>query len=424
MHSPTKNFLSHIQKQLLERELGMEGGYVLSFSNRTFAEFFREIIGVDIYSEVYELGSGSKANRMRAFWNVATNDQLILLFKGLIEAWGLYAPHQIGESALGLLQSLIKDAEKRRANDVGSLSSIAPSSFFHLLVSSSGRDWDGVTASLPLSRCLNALEGTRPHLVASFGDFTQPQIAQLIQIPAVFACETPFGIDARVGELRKIRVEQEIVHIEFLLQETYPSIPNEILARLKEELDIEDFEFYRGHWAIKGRGIGEKLIQEGFPPLPMSSQPLINIRSHFFQVALSFPGEQRPYVQSVANYLAKVIGHNTVFYDNFYKSQLAAPNLDTALQDLYLKRAMLTVVFLSKDYASKKWCGIEFRAIKEIIAAKRDENIMFVRMDDADVKGVFSNDGYIDANHHTPVELGSFIYERVKLLRNEGAWPG
>lgn len=54
--------LSHIEKQKLERELGMGSGYVLDFSNRTFEEFFREVVGVEIYADRFALGSGSKAN--------------------------------------------------------------------------------------------------------------------------------------------------------------------------------------------------------------------------------------------------------------------------------------------------------------------------------------------------------------------------
>lgn len=82
-------------------------GYVLSFSNRTFDEFFREVVGVEIYSSRFELASGSKANRMRAFWQVATKDQLILLFQGLLEAWELYANDSIPNSAQDLLKKIV-----------------------------------------------------------------------------------------------------------------------------------------------------------------------------------------------------------------------------------------------------------------------------------------------------------------------------
>jgi hypothetical protein len=60
--------LTMLEKRKLESLLGMSGGYVLDFSNRIFAEFFRETVSRDIYADAYNQGSGSKAHRMRAFW--------------------------------------------------------------------------------------------------------------------------------------------------------------------------------------------------------------------------------------------------------------------------------------------------------------------------------------------------------------------
>ena len=65
--------LTVIEKRKLERALEMSSGYVLNFSNRTFANFFLECFGIDIYDAKYDYGSGSKANRMRAFWQRESN---------------------------------------------------------------------------------------------------------------------------------------------------------------------------------------------------------------------------------------------------------------------------------------------------------------------------------------------------------------
>jgi len=50
------------------------GGYVLGFSNRTFEEFVNESVNVNIFDSRYEYGSGSKANRLRKFWKIESND--------------------------------------------------------------------------------------------------------------------------------------------------------------------------------------------------------------------------------------------------------------------------------------------------------------------------------------------------------------
>lgn len=111
--------LTHIEKQKLERELGMGGGFVLDFSNRTFEEFFREVVGVQIYDSRFELGSGSKANRMRAFWQIATEEQLRTFLSGLMEAWDIYATAPMPESAQRLLTGILVRLGGRSRNDVG-----------------------------------------------------------------------------------------------------------------------------------------------------------------------------------------------------------------------------------------------------------------------------------------------------------------
>jgi hypothetical protein len=100
--------LTHIEKQKLEQELGMSSGYVLGFSNRTYEEFFREVVGVEIYAQRFDLGSGSKANRMRAFWLNATDEQLRLLLNGLLEGWDVYSGAPIPQSARELMVRILK----------------------------------------------------------------------------------------------------------------------------------------------------------------------------------------------------------------------------------------------------------------------------------------------------------------------------
>ena len=79
--------LSAIEKRKLERALGMSSGYVLNFSNKTFAEFFVDGFGIDIYDKKYDYGSGSKANRMRAFWNQESNYLVGRVLGLLFDEW-------------------------------------------------------------------------------------------------------------------------------------------------------------------------------------------------------------------------------------------------------------------------------------------------------------------------------------------------
>jgi hypothetical protein len=110
--------LTHIEKQKLERELGMSSGYVLGFSNRTFEEFFREVVGVEIYNPRFDLGSGSKANRMRAFWRFATDEQLRFFLNGLVEGWDVYSGESITQSTRELLVCILKRLGGSSISDV------------------------------------------------------------------------------------------------------------------------------------------------------------------------------------------------------------------------------------------------------------------------------------------------------------------
>ena len=65
--------LTFAEKRRFEQLLGMGSGYVLEFSNRTFAEFVLDSTGRNIFDSRYEYASGSKANRLRAFWQKEDN---------------------------------------------------------------------------------------------------------------------------------------------------------------------------------------------------------------------------------------------------------------------------------------------------------------------------------------------------------------
>jgi hypothetical protein len=63
-------------KRILEKLFQMGNGYVLNFTDRSFGEFFKDDVGINIYDGKYDYASGSKANRMRGFWQVAS-DKLV-----------------------------------------------------------------------------------------------------------------------------------------------------------------------------------------------------------------------------------------------------------------------------------------------------------------------------------------------------------
>lgn len=77
--------LSFIEKSQMEKLFDMGGGYVLDFSNRTFHEFIVDSVQKDIYADKYAYASGSKANRLRAFWDLEPNHVVGKLLGDLLD---------------------------------------------------------------------------------------------------------------------------------------------------------------------------------------------------------------------------------------------------------------------------------------------------------------------------------------------------
>lgn len=131
---------------------------------------------------------------------------------------------------------------------------------------------------------------------------------------------------------------------------------------------------------------------------------------------MSITGERRAYVAEVVTVLRQSLEPDSVFYDYDYQAQLARPNLDTLLQEIYRNKSALVVVFLSAEYAQKEWCGLEWRAIRDIIKSKHSDRIMPIRFDETHIEGLFSIDGYIDARTHSAEEVAQFILQRLQHL--------
>jgi len=243
-------------------------------------------------------------------------------------------------------------------------------------------------------------------------------IEELKSFPALFAYEG-YSDSVRVGYIRRVKERSKSILIEYDFEEGIHEIPFSKILDLKIRLDIrvEDFEMGRTHWAVKDEDLFEILYSSGLidQSFYSSNGQTGRVEEMRFKVALSFPGEKREYVEEVANELKGKLPRGVVFYDKDYEAQLAKPNLDTLLQKIYLKNSDLVVVFLSEEYEKKKWCGIEWRAVREIINNKSDHAIMFLRFDNADIQGTFSTDGYIDLNNRSPIQTARLIVERVRL---------
>lgn len=286
---------------------------------------------------------------------------------------------------------------------------------YNLFVSADENSWDGRAFEIDLSRCIR--EYTDREIVEKYQELSEVIIREIKRFPCLFAYESPCEKDPKFGLIRNVIKRGSQVSIEYDIIELVPFLTYQDLGELSFRLDILGWELNRTHWAIKNVNLAEELYAKGItlPQGITKDSKSVDITKHIFDVSLSFPGDVRDYVELVARHLERQMGPNSYFYDNNFKAQLARPSLDILLQDIYRDRSKLIVVFIGEKYQDKKWCGVEFRAIRDVLFNKQHNKIMYIRMDHGEVDGVFNTDGYIDATNHRPEEIANFIAERIEL---------
>jgi hypothetical protein len=142
--------MTQIEKRRFEKLFGMGSGYCSNFSDRTFREFWLDTIGIDPYQEKYNYGSGSKANRMRGFWNAEPNHLIARLLRPMV------ALHleQAKERNEVVDASLVEECERilvrlEQASAVANADALAPSG--------ADEDFDHVAREVQ-----NAINSNRP----------------------------------------------------------------------------------------------------------------------------------------------------------------------------------------------------------------------------------------------------------------------
>ena len=68
--------ITYSEKEDLEKLFRMSSGYVLNFTDASFKSFVHDTVGEDIKDEKYEAGGTSKANRLRTFWKLESDQKV------------------------------------------------------------------------------------------------------------------------------------------------------------------------------------------------------------------------------------------------------------------------------------------------------------------------------------------------------------
>ena len=130
-----------------------------------------------------------------------------------------------------------------------------------------------------------------------------------------------------------------------------------------------------------------------------------------YDVALSFAGEDREYVEQVAEHL---VGLDVkVFYDQYETAELWGEDLAVHLGNVYSRDSHFVVMFASRHYAEKAWPNHERQHALARNLKGQTGRILPVRIDDSEIPGVPSTVGYLDARAVTPDKLAELIRQKV-----------
>jgi TIR domain len=128
-----------------------------------------------------------------------------------------------------------------------------------------------------------------------------------------------------------------------------------------------------------------------------------------YDVALSYAGEDRAYVEQIAALLQQK--DIRIFYDEYAVAELWGNDLYTLLDEVYRKRARFTVMFVSRYYASKPWTQHERQSAQARALTDVGPYLLPVRLDDSELPGLRPTVGYIDARN-TSVERLVWLIEQ------------
>lgn len=130
-----------------------------------------------------------------------------------------------------------------------------------------------------------------------------------------------------------------------------------------------------------------------------------------FDIALSFAGEDREYVDQVANLLRD--SGVKVFYDRFEEANLWGKNLYDYLSEIYMNKAVYTIMFISKSYAEKLWCNHEREVMQARAFQEHQEYILPARFDDTPIPGVLPTVGYVSLAGRDPKAFVEIVHRKM-----------
>ena len=140
-----------------------------------------------------------------------------------------------------------------------------------------------------------------------------------------------------------------------------------------------------------------------------------------WDVALSFAGAQRDYVEQVAQAL-KARGVRC-FYDADEQVRLWGTHLAEELPRIYARESAAVVVFISADYAGRPWTRLERRAALVRAVAEAGAYVLPARFDDSELPGLLPDVVSVDLRGRSPQQFAAMIVGKLAALGITGPTP-
>ena len=173
------------------------------------------------------------------------------------------------------------------------------------------------------------------------------------------------------------------------------------------------------HAAFPGIGTLWRADQDGYSALPRFASQLTEATDttapapppeRHYDVALSFAGEQRGFVQDVATALRHA--GVEVFYDDF--EDLWGKDLTKEFENVFRRQSRFVVVFVSREYLAKAWTNLERQHALAGRIERMDDSVLPVRFDHVELPGLPATVGYREVGTKTPQELAVAILAKVR----------
>jgi hypothetical protein len=200
----------------------------------------------------------------------------------------------------------------------------------------------------------------------------------------------------RLGQMRDIRIVGRKITFRFA---EAGRIESDKFEELRHRLQISDWEMHRTHWAVKDGDIPQELFVE-MVPTPKK-----------YDVVLSFAGEDRQYVEQVAEFLES---HGVIiFYDKYEEVTLWGKDMVEHFDGVYRKQGRFCIMFISRHYADKVWTKHERKSALARALEERAEYVLPARFDDTEIPGLLPTIHYQDLKKLAPEQLGERILQKL-----------